>query len=218
MKKLSDSEALKLAKKYRIPLAKTFLAKNEKQAALFAKKLKYPLALKIASVDIVHKVDSGGVILDVRDEKTLRLGFQNILSSAKRKNPRAKIDGVLVQQMVQSDGATELIIGSKTDPQFGPVIMFGLGGIFVEVIKDVAFRLAPVERREVQDMMAETKGYKILQGTRGHKPANMKAIEDLLLAVSKMVWTNKRVKELDLNPVFADEKRCVAVDMRVMVD
>jgi acyl-CoA synthetase (NDP forming) len=216
MKKLSDAEALKLAAKYRIPLAKTFLAKNEKQAVLFAKKVRYPVALKVASVDIVHKVDSGGVILGVKDEAALKEGFQTILKNCKKKNPKAKIDGILVQQLVS--GGTELIIGSKTDPQFGPVIMFGLGGIFVEVIKDVAFRLAPVERKEVQEMMAETKGFKILQGSRGRKPANMKAIEDLLLAVSRMVWTNKRIKELDLNPVFAGEKRCTAVDMRVMVD
>lgn len=216
MKKLADADALKLAKKYRIPLAKTFLAKNEKQAVLFAKKVKYPLCLKISSPDIVHKVDSGGVILGIKDEKSLRLGFQNILSSARRKNPKAKISGMLVQEMVSGD--TELIIGSKTDPQFGPVIMFGLGGIFVEVIKDVSFRLAPVDRKEVQGMIKETKGYKILQGARGRKPANMKAIEDLLLSVSKMVWANKRIKELDLNPVFANDKKCTAVDMRVMVD
>jgi acyl-CoA synthetase (NDP forming) len=216
MRKLPDSEALKLAARYKIPLAKTFLAKNEKQAVLFAKKLKYPVALKIASPDIVHKVDSGGVILDVKDEKSLRKGFQIILKNSKKKNPKAKIDGVLVQQMASGD--TELIIGGKTDPQFGPVIMFGLGGIFVEVIKDVAFRLAPADRKEVQDMIRETKGYNILQGARGRKPANMKAIEDLLLSVSKMMWLNKRIKELDLNPVFANEKKCTAVDMRVMVD
>lgn len=216
MRKLPDSEALKLAAKYRIPLAKTFLAKNEKQAVLFAKKLKYPVVLKIASPDIVHKVDSCGVILDVKDEAALKEGFQTVLRNCRKKNPKAKIDGVLVQQFVSGD--TELIIGAKTDPQFGPVIMFGLGGIFVEVIKDVAFRLAPVERKEVQDMIRETKGYKILQGARGRKPANMKAIEDLLLSVSKMVWANKKIKELDLNPVFADEKKCTAVDMRVMVD
>ena len=217
MRKLPDSEALKLAAKYRIPLAKTILAKSERQAVLAAKKLKYPVALKIASPDIVHKVDSGGVILGIKDEPSLKEGFQKILASVKKSNPSAKIDGILVQQFVPNDG-TELIIGSKTDPQFGPVIMFGLGGIFVEVMKDVAFRLAPVERKDVQDMMAETKGYKILQGVRGKKPANLKAIEDLLLAVSKMVWTNKRVKELDLNPVFADEKKAIAVDLRVMVD
>jgi acyl-CoA synthetase (NDP forming) len=217
MRKLADAEALKLAAKYRIPLAKTILAKNEKQAVLAAKKLKYPVALKIASVDIVHKVDSGGVILGVQDEKSLREGFQKIISSVKKSSPAAKIDGILVQQFVPNDG-TELIIGSKTDPQFGPVIMFGLGGIFVEVMKDVSFRLAPVERKDVQEMMAETKGYRILQGVRGKKPANMKAIEDLLLAVSKMVWTSKKIKELDLNPVFADEKKAIAVDLRVMVD
>jgi acyl-CoA synthetase (NDP forming) len=218
MKKLPDSDALRLAKKYRIPLAKTFLAKNEKQAVLFAKKVKYPLCLKIASPDIIHKVDSGGVILGIKDEKALREGFQQILKSAKKKTPKAKISGILVQEMISPEGATELIIGSKTDQQFGPVLMFGLGGIFVEVIKDVAFRLAPVERREVQAMIKETKGYKILQGARGRKPANMKAIEDLLLSVSKMAWTNKRIKELDLNPVFASEKKCIAVDMRVMVE
>jgi acetyl-CoA synthetase (ADP-forming) len=218
MKKLSDADALKLAKKYRIPLAKTFLAKNEKQAVLFAKKAKYPVCLKISSPDIVHKTESGGVILGIKDEAALKEGFQKILSSTKKKNPKAKIDGILVQQFVPNDSSTELIIGSKTDPQFGPVIMFGLGGIFVEVIKDVAFRLAPVDRKEVQNMIKETKGYKILQGARGRKPANMKAIEDLLLSVSKMVWANKRIKELDLNPVFANEKKAIAVDMRVMVD
>lgn len=218
MRKLPDVDTLKLAKKYRIPLAKTFIARNEKQAVLFAKKVKYPLCLKISSPDIVHKVDSGGVILGIKDEKALREGFQQILKNCRKKNPKAKISGVLVQELIPSEGATELIIGSKTDPQFGPVIMFGLGGIFVEVIKDVAFRLAPVERKEVQDMIKETKGYKILQGARGRRPANMKAIEDLLLSVSKMAWTNKRIKELDLNPVFANEKKCVAVDMRVMVE
>jgi len=216
MKKLSDADALKLAKKYRIPLAKTFLAKNEKQAVLFAKKARYPVCLKISSPDIVHKTESGGVILGIKDEKALREGFQSLLKSAKKKNRKARIDGILVQQMASGD--TEFIIGAKTDPQFGPVIMFGLGGIFVEVIKDVSFRLAPVNRKEVQDMIKETKGYKILQGARGRKPANMKAIEDILLSVSKMVWANKRIKELDLNPVFASEKKAIAVDMRVMVE
>ena len=168
MKKLSDSEALKLAAKYRIPLAKTFLAKNEKQAALFAKKARYPVALKVASVDIVHKVDSGGVILDVKDEAGLREGFQQILKSVRKKNPKAKIDGVLVQQLVQN-GGTELIIGSKTDPQFGPVIMFGLGGIFVEVLKDVAFRIIPIVRRDAAEMIREIKGYALLNGYRGHE-------------------------------------------------
>ncbi len=218
MRKLSDADSLKLAKRYRIPLAKTFLAKNEKQAALYAKKLKYPVCLKVSSADIVHKTESGGVILDVKDEKALREGYQQILKNCRKKNPKAKISGVLIQELIPSEGATELIIGSKTDQQFGPVIMFGLGGIFVEVIKDVAFRLAPVERNEVQAMIRETKGYKILQGARGRKPANMKAIEDLLLAVSKMAWTNKKIKELDLNPVFANDKKCIAVDMRVMMD
>ncbi|HJW97349.1 MAG TPA: acetate--CoA ligase family protein [archaeon] len=216
MRKLSDSEALKLAARYKIPLAKTFLAKNEKQAVLFAKRLKYPVALKIASPDIVHKVDSGGVILDVKDEKSLKEGFQAILRNSRKKNRKARIDGVLVQQMASGD--TELIIGAKTDPQFGPVVMFGLGGIFVEVIKDVSFRLAPIERREAQEMIKEIKGYIILQGARGKKPANIKSIEDLLLSVSRMIWSTKKIKEIDLNPVFADEKRCVAVDMRVMVE
>lgn len=217
MRKLSDAEALKLAAKYSIPLAKTVLAKNERQAVLAAKKLKYPVCLKIASPDVVHKVDSGGVMLGIKDETLLKEGFRQVLSNVKKSVPNARIDGILVQQLVPNDG-TELIIGSKTDPQFGPVIMFGLGGIFVEVMKDVSFRLAPVERKDVQDMMKEIKGFKILQGTRGKKPANLKSIEDLLLAVSRMAWASKRIRELDLNPVFADEKRCVAVDLRVMVD
>jgi acyl-CoA synthetase (NDP forming) len=217
MRKLADSECLKLAARSRLPLAKTFLAKNEKQAVIFAKKLRYPVALKVASPDIVHKVDSGAVLLGVQDENALVEGYRKILSAAKKSNPKAKIEGVLIQQMVY--GGTELIIGAKTDPQFGPVVMFGLGGIFVEVMKDVSFRLAPMERKDAQEMMKEIKGYKILQGARGNKPVNMKAIEDLLLAVSRIMWSNqKKIKELDLNPVFADEKKCTAVDMRVMVE
>jgi acyl-CoA synthetase (NDP forming) len=216
MRKLPDSEALRLAKRYRIPLARTFLARNEKQAALFARKLKYPVCLKVASPDIVHKVDCGGVILGIQDEKALKEGYQQILKDCRKKSPKAKIEGVLVQEM--ASGETELIIGSKTDPQFGPVVMFGLGGIFVEVMKDVAFRLAPIERKDAQEMMREIKGFKILQGVRGRKPANLRAIEDLLLSVSKVAWANKRIKELDLNPVFAGEKRALAVDLRIMVE
>jgi len=216
MRKLPDSDVLKLAARYRIPLAKTLLAKNEKQAALFAKKL-YPVVLKIASPDIVHKVDSGGVLLGIQDEKALKESFSRIISSAKKRNPKAKIDGILVQQFIQNNG-TELIIGAKTDPQFGPVVMFGLGGIFVEVMKDVSFRLAPIERKDAQEMMKEIKGYRILEGVRGRKPVNIKALEDLLVSVSRMMWSNKKIKELDLNPVFADEKKATAVDMRVMVE
>ncbi|MEM7816191.1 MAG: acetate--CoA ligase family protein [Candidatus Aenigmatarchaeota archaeon] len=219
MKKLPDSEALRLIKKYKIPFAETLIAKNERQAALYARRIGYPVCLKISSPDIIHKFDSGAIALGIMDEKSLVEGFRKVVSSAKRKNPKTRIDGVLVQKFVPNGNATELVVGAKVDPQFGPVVMFGLGGIFVEVMKDVSFRLAPIERKDAQEMIREIKGYKILQGARGRKPANLKAIEGILLSVSKMIWANqKKIRELDLNPVFADDKKCIAVDIRVMTD
>lgn len=204
----------KLLKKYRIPMPKQFLAKNEKQVVEFAKKIGYPVALKISSPDVIHKTDYKGVITGLNNEKEVAEGYDKIIKGVRKKAPRARIKGVVVQEMASGH---EVIIGSKHDPQFGPVIMFGLGGIFVEAFRDVTFRIIPIERKDAQQMIHEIKGAKVLGGLRGQGPVNFRALEDCLLAVSKMVWQNKKIKELDLNPVFASAKGVKAVDARILV-
>jgi len=215
MKKLSQKKTEALLKRFKIPFPKRILARNENQAVLCAKKLGYPVVMKISSPDIIHKTDAGGILLELEDEKEVRKGYQTIIKNAKKYMRNAKINGVDVFEMIPPD--TELIIGLKKDPQFGPVIMFGLGGIFVEVLKDVSFRLAPLSRRDAQEMIREIKGYRILEGVRGRKPANIKAIENILMRVSDMVIKKPDIKELDINPVFAYNNRIVAGDVRILV-
>ena len=214
MKKLGDAETLSLLKKYRIPFAATFLARNEYQAMGFAKRLGYPVALKISSPDIIHKTDAGCVLTGIGSEEELAKGFRLIMKKARKISRR--VDGIFVQEMANPH-SNELIIGSKLDPQFGRVLMFGLGGIFTEILKDVSFRLIPLERKDAREMISEIRGRKVLEGARGRKPADMRKIEDLLLNVSRMVEREREIKELDLNPVFADDRVAKAVDARILV-
>lgn len=215
MKKLGDKEAQKLLKRWKIPCAEQFLTKNPEQAVRFAKRIGYPVVLKVESPDVIHKTETGGVETNIRDEEDVRRAFKGITRNVKRKVPKARIKGILIQKMF--DGR-EVIVGSKTDPQFGPVIMFGLGGIFVESLKDVTFRVIPIKRSDAKEMIKEIRGYKILQGVRGLKPVNFMALEKCLLAVSEMVWRSKKIKELDINPLFANEKGVIAVDVRIIVE
>ena len=204
---------MNLLKKYRIPVVRHSLVKKEEQAVAYAKKIGYPVVLKLSSPDIIHKTDAKAVLVGIKDEKELRKGFQKLLAIAKKK--RAKVDGILVQDFAEGH---EIIIGSSRDPQFGPTILFGLGGIFVEVLKDVTFRVIPIDRKDAKEMIKEIKGYKILAGVRGEKGIDFKALEDCLLKVSKMVWSEKKpIKELDINPLFANDKGCVATDVRIFV-
>ncbi len=215
--RLSDAETQKLLKRFKIPHVKQFLTKNEKQAARIANKIGYPVILKISSKDIVHKTDVGGVLTGLESAEMVENGFNKIVRNVKRKRPDAKIDGVLVQETANGK---EVIIGCKHDAQFGPVIMFGLGGIFVEILKDVSFRVVPIKRKDAKEMIRELKGYKILKGARGQKSVNFEALEDCLLRTSNMIWTDYKgrwiIKELDINPLFVDEKRAVAADVRVI--
>ncbi len=204
-------------RKYRIPVLGQLLAKNEKQALLAAKRIGWPVALKISSPDIIHKTDFGGVALNIQNEKQLSEAFNRIIIRARKKYPKAKIDGILVQEMFKGKGAREVIIGSKIDSQFGPIIMFGLGGVFVEVMKDVSFRLIPIERKDAREMIREIRGYSMLEEFRGMRRINFEALEDCLLKVSNIVWKNRKIKELDVNPLFADSKGVIAADFRVIV-
>lgn len=190
-------------------------AQSADEAVALADELGYPVVLKVLSPDVAHKSDVGGVALDLRDAATVRQAFDAMMTSITSAAPSARIDGVSVQQQVPA--GVEVIVGMTKDPQFGPVIMFGLGGILVEVLRDVAFRLVPLEPRDAREMIREIKGFAVLQGYRGAEPADLTALERLLLDVSRFVDSHPEIEELDLNPVFVYPEGALAVDARVII-
>ncbi len=214
MKVLTEHEAKKLLAKYGIPVTKEQLASSADEALAIALHIGALVAMKISSPDIPHKSDVGGVVLNVKRE-FVRATYDEIISRAKEAVPDASIEGVLVQQMAPP--GHEVIVGLKKDPQFGHALMFGLGGIFVEVYRDVSFRVVPVERKDALLMISEIKGYPVLKGIRGRKPADIDAIADVLIAVSGMA-EKENIVELDINPLIVSEKGAVAVDARAMVE
>jgi len=208
LKQLDFSDAEKLLHKYRIKTPDSGVAKKPAEAVKIAKKIGYPVVMKILSPDIIHKTERKGVMVGVCDDKAVERAFDEIRKHA----GKAKFKGILVQR--QADGR-EVIIGGKKDPQFGAVVLFGLGGIFVEIMKDVSLRIAPIDQREAMAMIKEVKGYPILAGARGQKPANLEKLAEMIASVSRMLSEND-IQELDLNPVFVNEKGCLPVDVRMM--
>jgi acetyl-CoA synthetase (ADP-forming) len=213
---LTEFESKKILKQIGIPVVETKLAKTQKEAVSFSQKIGFPVALKIISPDVIHKTDSGGVKLGLKNVSEVREAYHEILKGVRKQYPDAVIHGVSVQKMVRP--GTEVIIGTSKDPQFGPVIMFGLGGIFVEVLKDVAFRVIPIDRRDAQEMVKEIKGYPLLQGYRGKEPANITVLVEMILKISNLIHKNPQIKGLELNPVFAYKDRAVAVDARIILE
>ncbi|GAH61545.1 unnamed protein product, partial [marine sediment metagenome] len=165
---LLETEAKELLRGYKIPIPTFRLIKSEGEISGIRESIGYPLVMKIVSPDIVHKSDAGGVKVGVKDEEEARMAYQEIISKAIKYNKKAQICGVIAYKMIPQ--ATEIIIGMMKDPHFGPVIMFGLGGIFVEVLKDISFRVLPIEERDAEEMITEIKGYGILKGVRGEAP------------------------------------------------
>ncbi len=198
-----------------IPVAEATLAASADDAAKAAAKAGFPVVLKIVSPDVTHKSDVGGVKIGLEDEAAVRTAYEDIIASVKERQPKARIEGVAVQAMARP--GTEVIVGMSKDPQFGPVLMFGLGGIFVEVLKDVSFRIVPLEERDAREMIDEIKGRAVLDGVRGGEPADIGALAGLLLQLSAFAEANPQVEELDLNPVFAYKDGCIAVDARIVV-
>ena len=190
-------------------------AQSADEAVALADELGYPVVLKVLSPDVAHKSDVGGVALGLGDAAAVRQAFDAMMTSITSAAPSARIDGVSVQQQVPA--GVEVIVGMTKDPQFGPVIMFGLGGILVEVLRDVAFRLVPLEPRDAREMIREIKGFAVLQGYRGAEPADLTALERLLLDVSRFVDSHPEIEELDLNPVFVYPEGALAVDARVII-
>jgi len=213
---LTEIESKELLKKAEIPIVEAKLARSKKEAISIGKEMGFPVVLKISSPDVVHKSDSGGVKLGLANTTQVGKAYSEIISSVKQAYPEAQIEGVSVQSMAPP--GVEVIVGMSKDPQFGPVLMFGLGGILVEVLKDVSFRIVPVTERDAREMIREIKGYPILEGYRGQKPASIPALEKLIVKVSQFVEKNPQIKELDLNPIFAYPDKAVAVDARIILE
>jgi acyl-CoA synthetase (NDP forming) len=215
-KYLLETEAKTVCIEYGIPVTKFQLAKNEGEAVESAEKIGYPIVLKVVSPDIIHKSDVGGVVVNLRNADEVRSAYKQILVNVRKHKAKAKIVGILVQEMAPS--STEVIVGAIKDPQFGPTLMFGLGGVFVEVLKDVTFRIAPIADDEAREMISEVKAYPLLKGYRNTPPADIDAIVKILLKTSQLVMDHQEIKELDLNPIMVYKKGAKVVDARIILE
>ena len=213
---LTEVESKELIKEAGIPVVETHPASSKEEAVELAKGLGFPVVLKVLSPDIIHKSDIGGVKVDLRNDSQVTQAYDQIMVAIDQVNPSAIVHGVSVQPMARQ--GIEVILGMSKDPQFGPLLMFGLGGIMVEVLKDVAFRLVPLTRRDARDMLREIKAYPLLEGYRGQEPADIATLEETLLKLSDFIERYPEIKELDLNPIFAYKDGLVAVDARVILE
>lgn len=205
---LDFSETKRLLEKYKIPLGKSKIVASQKEALIFAQKYNFPVVLKIFSPKILHKTDIGGVILNINNQNSLTESWEKISKLAKKQ--KAKI---LIQKQLEGQ---QLIIGAKYDQVFGPVIMFGLGGIFVEILKDVSFRLAPITKKEAKEMIKEIKSYRILAGARKQKKVNLEKLSEVLVNCSRLISEETNIKEVDLNPVIANQRGVFVVDAKII--
>jgi acetate---CoA ligase (ADP-forming) len=191
------------------------LATSADQAVAGAQKIGFPVAMKIVSPNILHKSDAKGVQLNLRNKTEAHQAFQELMKNARQYKPDADIRGVLVSSMAPK--GVEVIIGTKIDEQFGPVIMYGLGGVMVEILKDISFRVLPISRHSAKKMITETKSAPILEGIRGNPPCDQKALVHLLLLVSDLVEAYPDIHEMDLNPVIVHESGLSIVDARILL-
>jgi acetyltransferase len=213
----NEVEAKTFLEYYNFPVVKTRTAQTENEAVLLASQLGYPVVLKILSPQITHKTEANGVMLGIENETGVREAFKRITQNAKEYNPHAEIQGVTVQPMIKGQGY-ELIIGAKADPLFGPVMLFGMGGIGVELFKDFALGIPPVNQTLVRRLMEETKVYELLKGYRNVPPANLKLLEEIMVRFSQMLVDFPQLKEVDINPLFINEKEAFAFDARIVID
>src|SRR3990172_1623486 len=212
-KNLLEEEGQEVLRAYGFPVPKSILATKDREAIQAAKKIGFPVVMKIASPQIIHKSDAGGVKVGLKNPQEARAAFKEIIKNAKKYDKKAVIKGVLIQEMIK--GGKETIIGSKLEPGFGPVVMFGMGGIYVEVLKDVTFRLAPITDIEADEMISSIKTSKLLQGVRGEKPSDTKKLSECIQRLSQLVTDFNEIKELDMNPVLVFERGCKVVDIRI---
>jgi acyl-CoA synthetase (NDP forming) len=212
---LTEIEAKQILVQSGINCTDTRLAATKEAAVKLSEEFGYPVVLKVSSVDISHKSDAGGVKVNLKNKAEVENAFDEIIGACKAAVPTAKIEGVSVQPMGKP--GIEVIVGMIKDPSFGPVVMFGLGGVFVEVLKDVAFRVIPIEGSDAEDMINEIKGKKLLEGYRGQEPADVAYLQQMLLKLSDFVNTTPEIQEIDMNPVFSYKDGAVVVDARIIL-
>jgi acetyl coenzyme A synthetase (ADP forming)-like protein len=214
---MPEKEAGEILGDYGFPLLESRIVRDSSEIDAVIDEIGFPVVMKIASPDIVHKSDAGGVRLKIKSLEQARKAFEEIIKNAKRYDPNARLEGVLVEQMA-GDGV-EVILGATRDPKFGPMCMFGLGGIFVEVFKDVTFRLAPISELSAENMIRSIKAYAVLRGSRGSLPADIESVKDCILRLSQMVSDHPEIKELDINPliVYPEGQGCVVADTRILL-
>ncbi|RLG78349.1 MAG: acetyl-CoA synthetase [Thermoprotei archaeon] len=215
--KLLEHEAYEVLSNYGLPVPKAGLAKSSEEAVRIADSVGYPVVLKIVSPDIVHKSDVGGVKVGLKSKEEVVKAFNEIMDNVAKRAPNARVTGILVQEMVPE--ALEVIVGTTRDPTFGPVVLFGLGGIFVEVLKDVSFRITPVTKYDAEMMLSEIKAAKILEGYRGMPPRDREALIDIIIKISKFMEEQEDVTDVDLNPIMVFEKGKGAkiADARILI-
>jgi len=212
---LLEPEAKELCSSYGIPTPRFKVASSPAEAVEAAKSIGLPVVVKIVSKDILHKSDVGCVELNVNTYQGVEEAYRRVVENALRHNPNAEVRGVLVEEMLPR--GVEVAVGSIRDLEFGPAVMFGLGGVFIEVLRDVTFRVAPVSEEEAEEMIAEVKGFKVLTGYRGAEPVDLKCIAKIIAKVSEMVLENEEISQLDLNPIMAWSSGAKVADARVIL-
>lgn len=212
---LTEYEAYKLLSKHGMPVPKHSIAYSEEEALKITKRLGFPLVMKVVSSDIMHKSNIGGIRINIVNIPQVKESYKSIIYHVRKNKPEARINGMLLCK--QAPKGLEVIVGMVRDPQFGPAVMFGLGGIFTEILKDVAFRICPVERTDIEEMLTEIEGIKMLQGYRGQPRRDVNAIIDIIMRVSKLALIYPVIKEIDLNPIIVYEKDLLVVDAKVFL-
>ena len=213
---LAEAEVRALLAAYSMPIVESVVATNKEQAARLSWKIGYPVVVKLLSTDISHKTDAGGVHVGLRSDSDVEKAYQEIMESAARYKPGARIEGVTVQPCIEN-ADYEILLGAKRDPDFGPVILFGMGGIFTEVLGDKALGLPPMNRLLARRLMQETKVYTLLQGYRNHPPAHFEKLEELIIALSQLLIDFPQISELDMNPILIKDGLPIIVDVRLLV-
>ena len=215
---LTEDEAKKILKYYNFPIVKTSVARSPEEAAKVASEIGFPVVLKILSPQIIHKSDAGGVILNLNSPTEVREAFKIVTEKTKAYYPTAQIIGVTVQPMIEEKQGYEIIIGGKTDPVFGPVILFGMGGVGVELFKDYSIGLPPLNTTLIRRMMEETKVYQLLKGYRNTPPVDLKRLDEVMLLFSQFLIDYPQIKEIDINPLLINDKEACILDARIVID
>ncbi|MEJ2040809.1 MAG: acetate--CoA ligase family protein [Desulfosarcinaceae bacterium] len=212
---LTEIEAKQILREAGIHCTDTRLATDKAQAVSLSEEIGYPVVLKISSVDMTHKSDAGGVKVNLDSRDEVEKAYDEIMASCKAAYPGADIEGVAVQGMART--GTEIIMGMIKDPSFGPVVMFGLGGVLVEVLKDVSFRIVPIEKNDAIEMIEEIQGKKLLEGYRGQDPVDIPFLQEMLVRLSDFIERTPGIEEIDMNPVFGYKDGAAVVDARIIL-